>query len=93
MIDKKQIEHLAKLSRLELTPFEIDFYQQQIDDILQFVSVLQKVDTSNIQPGFYLDNKSALRPDETKNSFVKSDLIAALPETKDGLLKTPKIFS
>ncbi len=93
MIDKKQIEHLAKLSRLELTSDEINSYQQQIDDILQFVSVLQKVDTSNIQPGFYLDTKSALRPDEVKNSFFKSDLIAALPETKDGLLKTPKIFS
>lgn len=93
MIDKKQIEHLAKLSRISLSQEEIKSFQQQVADILNFVSSLQKVDTKGIEPGFYLDEKNNTRADEIKISSDRDDVISAMPEKKDGLLKTPKIFS
>lgn len=93
MIDKKQIEHLAKLSRISLSKQEQESFSHQVDDILSFVSSLQKVDTKGIKPGFYLDEKAQTRADEVNVSFDKNDVLAAMPEKKDGLLKTPKIFS
>ncbi len=93
MIDKKQIDHLAKLSRISIESAEIKSFQKQIDEILNFVAILQKVDTTGIKPGFYLDEQSKTRTDEIKASVEQKDILDAMPQVVDGLLKTPKIFS
>lgn len=93
MISKKQIEHLARLSRIIIRLEEIELLQKQVDDILSFVATLQKVDTTDIKPEFYLNKKTNARIDEVRFSLNRDDIISAMPEKKDGLLKTPKIFS
>ncbi len=93
MIDKKQIEHLARLSRISLSSEEIISFQHQVADILNFVSILQKIDTSDIIPSFYLAEQTNFRDDEIKVFPDRDNLISAMPEKKDSLLKIPKIFS
>ncbi len=45
----KEVEHIALLARLELTPEEKERYQQQLSAILDHVAQLQALDTSSIQ--------------------------------------------
>lgn len=93
-IDNKQIEHLAKLARLKVDKKEEQQLQKQIADILQFVSALQEVDTTGVEPSFYgVPANNLKRQDEVVESEDKDDVKRAMPEVQDDLLKTPKIFS
>ena len=50
MITIKDVEHVAKLARLELTDAEKELYTKQLGDVLQYVNQMNEVDTSNIEP-------------------------------------------
>lgn len=43
MIERKDIEHLANLSRIKLSEAEIGEFQTEIDSILGYVAQIQKV--------------------------------------------------
>jgi len=49
MIDEKQVKHIAKLARLELTEEEVKKFSVQINDILQYTELLNNVDTDGIE--------------------------------------------
>lgn len=49
MIDEKQVKHIAKLARLELTEDEVKKFSVQISDILQYAEQLSQVDTDGVE--------------------------------------------
>lgn len=93
MIDKKKIEHLARLARIELSAEEKASFTTQVEKILEFVSYLGQVDTRGINPDFYYADSQELRNDEVKISDHVAQIRQAMPEKEQGQLKTPKIFS
>lgn len=93
-INKQQIEHLAKLARLKISDSEEKQLEKEVADILDFISKLKEVDTTGVEPSFYgIPANNLMRQDKVVVSDDKNDVLKALPDTKDGLLKTPKIFS
>ena len=46
----EQVEHIANLARLDLTPEEKERYCQQLSAILAYFEQLQRVDTTGIPP-------------------------------------------
>lgn len=46
----EEVEHIAKLARIELTEEEKARYREQLSAILDHVARLQKVDTSSVAP-------------------------------------------
>jgi aspartyl-tRNA(Asn)/glutamyl-tRNA(Gln) amidotransferase subunit C len=91
IIDFKIVEHLAKLSRLELSNEEKIQFTDEIKEIIDVFSVLDKVDTdkvpSSIQP---VDIKNVLRQDEPEESFSQEDALKLDHNKKDGYFKGPK---
>ena len=49
-LNRSQIEHIAKLARLDLSEEEIKLYGTQLTGILNFIDQLQEVDTDNVEP-------------------------------------------
>ena len=49
MIDKKQIEYIAELSRIKISSNEIDDLQKDLSGILEYVNKLQEIDTGKIE--------------------------------------------
>ncbi len=49
-VTKKDVKHVADLSNLVLTEEEITKFTPQLDKIIEFVSTLNEVDTSNVEP-------------------------------------------
>ena len=49
-VTREEILHLAKLSALQLTEEEIVAMQNDLDNILQYVSILNEIDTTGIEP-------------------------------------------
>ena len=48
MITIKDVEHVAKLARLELSEEEKEKFSKQLGDILTYVEQMNKVDTTNV---------------------------------------------
>lgn len=49
-ISSKDVEHIARLARIELTETELKKFEKDLGAILDFVAQLNKVDTSDILP-------------------------------------------
>lgn len=46
----KDIEHVAKLAKLSLTPKEIGLFQKQLSNVIEYIGQLNEVETSKTQP-------------------------------------------
>ena len=101
-INKKTLEHLAELARIELKEGEEQKLQKDLGAILDYFEELKSVDTENITPmtgGTEL--KSVVREDELASgvrrqaSGIEDDTGKGpeqFPETKNGYLKVPPVF-
>lgn len=92
-ISRKEVEHIARLARLELTEEEIIRFQRQLSDILDYAARLGELDTQHIPPtATVLPLRSVLRPDETDQSLQREDLLKNAPLTQDGQFRTPPVM-
>lgn len=95
MIDKSEVEHIAKLARLELNQEEKEKYQNQLGDILDYVKKLQEVETDGIETadGGTRDLENVWRDDKAQNSINnKQGLINMAPEKEDNQIKVKSVF-
>jgi aspartyl-tRNA(Asn)/glutamyl-tRNA(Gln) amidotransferase subunit C len=92
-IDKKTLEHLAKLARIELAPKEEEKLLKDLQEILGYIEELREVDTSTILPMTGgTDFKNVFREDDGPANTNRGAGVEAFPETKDGFLKIPPVF-
>ena len=92
MITVKDVEHVAKLARLELTEEEKEKYAGQLGDVLKYVEQMNEVDTSNVVPMAHaMDFVNVMREDAVKYEQTKEELMANAPDEEDGFFKVPKI--
>ena len=93
MLNKKDLEHLAKLARIELKEREEEKLQKDLGAILDYFEELKGVDTENIAPmtgGTEL--KSIVREDIAGGTDDTGKGPEQFPETKNGYLKVPPVF-
>lgn len=88
-----EIEHLAKLARLELTKGEQEKFPQEISAILDYVTGLQEVKGYELDQGLKAP-VTLLRADAVAAwpENEQLELIAAASETENGLIKTKPVF-
>lgn len=92
-LSEKDVQYVAKLSRLEITDQETAKYTQQLANILQYVEQLEKLDTSNVEPmAHILEMKNVFRKDEAKPSLSQAEVLSNGPEVQSGHFKVPKIM-
>ena len=92
MITIKDVEHVAKLARLELTEEEKELYTKQLGDVLKYVDQMNEVDTTNVKPMSHaIDFVNVMREDKVVYEQTKEQLMANAPEEENGFFKVPKI--
>ena len=92
-IDKKVLEHLAKLARIELDPKEETKLLHDLTKLLDYFEELKAVDTSHVEPlsgGSEL--KNIFREDAERENTLQGAGTENFPEHKDGFLKIPPVF-
>jgi aspartyl-tRNA(Asn)/glutamyl-tRNA(Gln) amidotransferase subunit C len=92
-IDKKTLEHLAKLARIELSEHEEEKLLRDLSAILDHFEELKTVDTAQVAPmagGTGLVN--TFREDTARESTNRGKGADAFPESEDGALKIPPVF-
>lgn len=89
------IDRLATLAKLRLTDEEKAMLQRQLPDILEYISKLQEVDTSNVDAKAYLtDAVNVLREDVVTSSLDERDaVVAAFPKSVGNAMEVPGVFA
>lgn len=80
-LTKAQVEHIAKLARLTLTPAEAEKMTKELSSILQYVEQLNEVNTDNVPPTAQVTGlTNTLREDQVKPSeAAPDDLLGCSP--------------
>jgi len=92
-ISTAEVEHIAKLARIELSEQDKKTFSAQLTEILEYVRKLNEVDTKNVKPTAHItDLKNIMRHDEAKACQKPAKLIKAAPENKDGCVKVRKVL-
>ena len=93
MISKEEVEHIAKLARLELSEAEVKKMQKDLTSILDYFNLLKKAPKVKMEK-LVLNKTTALRRDEAKprDAGMAEKLIAAAPDKKDDYIKVKTIL-
>jgi aspartyl/glutamyl-tRNA(Asn/Gln) amidotransferase C subunit len=94
MISKEEVEHIAKLARLELTEAEVKKMQKDLSAILDYFNLLKNVPEMKIAGNKLDKNSEWMRKDEVKSmvSGLAEKLVAAAPDKKEGYIKVKTIL-
>ncbi|TCS80928.1 Asp-tRNA(Asn)/Glu-tRNA(Gln) amidotransferase subunit GatC [Pectinatus cerevisiiphilus] len=92
-VSKKDVENVAVLSRLKIADDKMDKYLEEFNNFLEYVDVLQKVDTENVKPTAHvLPLQNVFREDVIKPSLDREKALANAPEKENGYFKVPRII-
>jgi len=88
----EEVEHVARLARLNLPAEEKNMYAQQLSSILDFFTILNRLPTDGVEPlAHVLPLFNVMRADETGPSLPRDEAMANAPLAEDGQFKVPKI--
>lgn len=100
MVNKRDVNHIAKLARLEIKEEEAEEYQKEFTSILDYFELLKELDVSKTEPTFHPaelffgKNIGTMREDKEKSSEknLRKSLRKAFPESKGKYTKVKTVF-
>ena len=91
-VDEKLVKEIASLARLDLSQEEMEMFISQFRDILDYVGILNEVDTESVPPAYLSTaNQSVTREDEIEESVPTEEFLANAPESKDAYVLIPRV--
>lgn len=79
----EEVEHIAHLARLGLTPAEKEMFREQLSSILEYARRLQQLDTSDVPPTTSaLPLSNVMRPDVVGPSLPQAEALANAPDVE-----------
>jgi aspartyl-tRNA(Asn)/glutamyl-tRNA(Gln) amidotransferase subunit C len=92
MINKKDIEYVAKLAKLKLTEEEKEKLTPQMGDIINFANKISELNTEGINPTAHiLEINNVFREDEVNESYNRDDIIKNAPVKEAGCIIVPGV--
>jgi aspartyl-tRNA(Asn)/glutamyl-tRNA(Gln) amidotransferase subunit C len=92
-LTKAEVEHVAKLARLDLSAAEITKFQEQLGQILDYIDKINEVDTTDVEPTWQVTGlKNVMRPDKVDDYERSDDLVAMAPASDDDQVKVKSVF-
>ncbi len=88
-----EVEYVARLARLRLSPEELEQMRGQLSDILDYIAMLQEVDVSGVPTTAQVTGLvSVMRPDLVTGQLTPAEALANAPDTQDGMFRVKAVF-
>jgi len=89
----KDVEDIALLARLELTPDEVETLRGELSAILEHIGTIRDVDTDGVEPMTHaIPMQLRLRSDEPDASLSVEDAVGQAADSHDGQFRVPNII-
>jgi aspartyl-tRNA(Asn)/glutamyl-tRNA(Gln) amidotransferase subunit C len=93
IITKKDVEYVARLARVAVTPDEVEKIQGQLERILGYVSQLKEINTDNVPPTAHPIDVTNVWRDDVASPFPHlKDLFKNAPEMEETFYKVKKVI-
>lgn len=92
-ITVSDVEHIARLARLDLPQEEKELFATQMGAILGYVEKLNELDTDGIRPTSHaVPMENSFRTDETRPSIGVEKALRNAPATAGSFFRVPKVI-
>lgn len=97
-ITTEDVERVAELAHLKLTPDETGSMMQDLNAVLDYVAQLDELDTNSVVPLAQVSElegaggAGSLREDVVKPSLSRTEVMSQAPETDGAFFKVPKVI-
>lgn len=94
-LSKQEIQHIAKLARLELTDAELEKYGGQLSAVLNYIDQLKEVDVSGVEPTAQVTGLENMWREDKVENWDEKEIEAALkdaPEREGRFIKVKRVI-
>jgi aspartyl-tRNA(Asn)/glutamyl-tRNA(Gln) amidotransferase subunit C len=92
-ITSEEVDHVATLAGLGLSPEEREKMQEQLSAIIAYVETLNELDTAAVPPSAQIIRfENVTRPDRIAPSLPVEAALANAPEVIDAFFAVPPVF-
>ena len=89
----EDVDHVAALARLGISPEERARFAEQLSGILEHFRALQALDTEDIPPtAQVLDVRNVMRPDVPRPPLTQAAALANAPRAEDGFFRVQAVL-
>lgn len=88
----EEVDHIALLARLDLSPAERERAAAELSQILDHFQQLSELDTEGVEPTRHvLPVVNVLRTDEVRGSLPREAALQNAPEQAGGMFQVPRV--
>ena len=92
-ISREELEHVARLARLELTEEEIELFQVQLGAVLERAKRIQNLPLDDLPPTAHpIDLTNVFRQDVVEPSPLPDQILENAPQREGDLFRVPRIL-
>ena len=93
MIERKDVEHVARLARLALADAEIEKMREQLNGILSYIEKLNALQTDGVEPTSHaVPMVNVMRDDEPGPCLPRDEALANAPDRAGEFFRVPRII-
>jgi len=86
------IDYVANLARIELSPQEKEKFQGQLGDVLKYFEKLQEVDVEGVEPTAHAFPRfNVWDEDQSVDGFTAEEALSNAPKTRNDQVVVPKV--
>lgn len=96
MITKEEVQHIAALARIRVEEKDLEKFQKDLSEILEYFAVLQEAEVSKVEPmthSIALENISRKDVARPGSPMLVAKLLDMFPAAREGFLKVKAIFT
>jgi len=92
-VSEKDVQYIANLARLQVTDDEAKLYAKDMSNILEYMELLNEVDTTNVKPlEHVIDLDSRFRKDEATEPLSHEDALKNAPDADSDYFRVPRVI-
>ena len=92
-ISLEDVDHVARLARLQLSAADKERMRGELDGILSYIDKLRALDTRDVEPTSHaVPVTNVMRDDVERPSLPQEDMLANAPDRHRDMFRVPKII-
>ncbi|MBI3636688.1 MAG: Asp-tRNA(Asn)/Glu-tRNA(Gln) amidotransferase subunit GatC [Candidatus Rokubacteria bacterium] len=92
-MERKDVEHVARLARLHLTDAELERMRAQLGAILTYIDKLKQVNVDGVEPTSHaVPLVNVMRDDDAGPCLPQADALANAPDRAGEFFRVPRII-
>lgn len=93
-LDKKEVEKLAHLSRLEFNEKEKEEMMEDMDKIIGFIEKIDSLDLEGVEPLVYMtEDENKPREDKVQYEVGREEALRNAPDKDSDYFRVPKVVN